>query len=590
MPRGTQSPREDLSLTHIPLKPNPDDTSSDTPDTLSAAIRKDLLGSCAERFSDVALIARDNARVPAVRALLAVRSAYFRARFFAGYADEAKKELTVPQVSSVALKEVVQYAYTDDCALLKKAAAAVKIAQLVAKEETGSVNPNWKGKKKNAAPQSTVKSADTVKIGMHASDIVNLVDLLMAADYFQMSSFAKRVSSTIVDLLHYVPSVTCVVMEAATRQRAVEMVAPQIMKAVRSVLRRAPQDCLLVEDFRRSLKRVKGVGFVNQNIQKRALIDSGVLMLRHDTLESILKDGDLFTSETYLFQVLYYWATDGLCLGSLRGKKPVVPDEKKEKNEGGSKDGEKEGNAKKRRTALGKRKAAELNVPTENATVKQEDSRWEHAKRMVKHIDLERLKPSFVRDYVEPSGLLDREGILAVYQQQALEAERGRALYDSFRGGSVWANGTKTWTEETNGGYYSRVLGSPWLRGGRHEWTFRLEKDSDCTWLGITSVDCNEKEFFGKLRTGWAFASQGTCTQAGRMQKRVGPCIRQGKTVKMILNLTRGGTMTMVVEGNEKSFRAFSDMSKTGAKQFKPVVYLKRPARISLIAERHTMD
>lgn len=568
----------------LSLPPRP--SSPPSPATLSEAIRKDLLGAAADRFSDVTLVSRDGARVPAVRALLGVRSAYFRARFFAGYADEAAKELAVPQVDAVALRDVVQFAYTDDSTLLKKAEAAVKMAKARATLAAGG---NRSSRRRFAA-ETGMADVDRANVGIEAWEIVSLVDLVMAADYFQMASLASRGADMLVALVIAVPKVTCVVLEAAMRQPAVAMVTPEVVETARKVLRRAPQECLLVDDFRMALKRVKGQDFGGQTVQKKGFVDSGVLMLRADTLESVLKDDDLFTSETYLLQVLYYWATDGLCLGALRGKKYVKEDVGGKREEGKKEGEKKEGDVKKKKTSLGKRKASEMSVSTENAAGKEEESRWEQAKRLVRHINLERLKPSFVRDYLEPSGLVDREGILSVYQQQALEAERGRALYDSFRGGSVWHNGTKTLTEESNGEYRSRVLGSPWVRGGRHEWTFRIDKESDCTWIGVASAYPDEKQFFGNNKTGWAYATQGTCTQSGRMQRRIGPSIEEGQTVKMILNLTRGGTLTMVAEGNSKSFKAFSDLIKNGGKQYVPVVYLKRPGCITLVSEKHTMD
>ncbi|CDF36167.1 unnamed protein product [Chondrus crispus] len=579
-----------------PRSPPPRAPDADTkPDTISGAIRKDLLGTGAAHFSDVVLVARDGARVPAVRALLAVRSPYFRARLFANYADKSEKVLAIPEASSLALQQIVEYAYTDGCDLVTRATAALHSVRT----QPYGFYPTIGRKRRKAAPNTAPAKppADLASVGLGAVDIIHLIELLLAADYLQLASLAKRVTSLLVNMISEIPSVTCVVMETAGRQPALEMIAPQIMVAVWKKMRTAPHDCLLVEDFRISLRNAKGHTMPAPRLNRKRDADCGVLMLQPSTFEKILMDDDLFTSETYLLQVLYFWATDGVSLGSLRPRKALVLEKAKPNEESNSKE-ETPSPGKKTKSLLGKRKADEVirapdtipPAPEKRPPVQVADEeRWKLAREMVHHIQLERLKPSFVRDYLEPSGLVDREQILTIYQQQALEAERGRALYDSFRGGSTWDNQSKILTE-FSAGYKTRLLGGPWVKSGRHEWTFRIGKDSDCTWIGITGSESHPNDFFGQGRLGWAFGSQGSCTQNGMIQRRKGPSMTPGKTVKMMLNLTRGGTLTMILEGQDKSFRAFSELKKGGGRQFKPAVYLKRPAVVTLVHEKHTME
>lgn len=555
-------------------------SSTSPPKSLIDAIRSNLLGSTAASFADVTLISSEGQRVPAVRALLGVRSTYFRSRFFTSYSDQTLSEIHVPHTAPI-LREVLTFAYTDESHLLQKAEDAVK-----------------SGRNRKRKPGDAF--ADHVR----AKDLVNLVELIVAADYFQMNTLSIRAAQALAELVTAQPKFACLILEAASRQPAVALLTDIVVGQVNKVLRRAPHECLLVEDFRRAAKRPKGEG-------RRTYVDSGVLMLGESTLRDILKDEDLFTSETYLFQVLYYWGTDGEYLPDLKKKDiaTMLPALAADTPQG---------------IAVGKTvqqasQAAPKSVasrpsvwssppvistgaevvsepqppaPTSEApshSASDGDTRWKQARRLVRYINMERLKPSFVRDYVELSGLVDRETILRVYQQQALEAERGRALYDSFRGGSVWHNGSKTHSEESTGGYRSRVLTTPWLRAGRHEWTFRIDRESDCTWLGVAGSVPVETQFFGSLPNGWAYATQGTCTQGGMMQKRKGPMVEEGTVIKLILNLTRGGTLTVITEETRQSFRAFADL-KTHSQQFKPVIYLKRPARVTLVGEKHTVE
>lgn len=553
-------------------------SSHSTPKSLLEAIRSNLLGSAAASFADVTLISSDHQRVPAVRALLGVRSAYFRSRFFAGYSDRSLSEIHVPHTAQI-LREVLSFAYTDDSRLLQKVEDTLK----------------WQKNRKR-------KPGEAFAEHIKPKNLVNLVELVVAADYFQMNTLSARAANALADLVSVEPKFACLVFEAARRQPAVTLLTDVVIDRVKSVMRRAPHECLLVEDFRRACKRSK-------DERRLTYVDSGVLMLGEDSLREVLRDDDLFTSETYLFQVLYFWGKDGDYLPDLRNrvdgadhptatadppqnavtreftKQTSQPTQKSTQTQPGVQPSLPNTNP-----GIAAESQQQVPSPQSSTPATQEnDTRWKQAKRLVRYINMERLKPSFLRDYVESSGLLDREGILNVYRQQALEAERGRALYDSFRGGSVWSNGSKTLKEESTGGYRSRMLTTPWMKAGRHEWTFRIDKESDCTWLGVVGIVPTETQFFGSLPNGWAYATSGTCTQQGMMQRRKGPVVREGKTVKLILNLTRKGTVTMITEEARQSFRAFADL-KLSAKQFKPVVYLKRPACVTLVGEKHTME
>lgn len=767
-----------------------------TPRSLAEAIRLNLLSEHADKFADITLVAQDGTRIPAVRALLGVRSGYFRKQFFSS-APADPDEVAI-DASGVALRETVQFAYTDDCRLLRRArhVAGKALCQLALSSAV---------RRRASFHLSSVDEAAVAKpISLEPTELTTLVEIIAMAHQLEMKMFAVVATNALAELLKAVPRATCLVLEAVSRRPKLKVLAPSVWSTLWDTLRRAPVDSLLVEDFRRAQRRAKDPRILELPVLRKGVVDAGVLMLSADSLEEVLKDDDLFATETYLFQVLYYWATCGTAVsvlwdkpvprsfhatGSDESNKKIIAQVQTEagnidKSEGrtvskkngsgadgatgvrvnlsktmpddenvdktvedgktevpcDTKDAENsrndgflkrfpqtgaEGRAKRRdlhkyanegkevgieagkehlrkkdsslqdkteilessmkaakggtenesehlkgyseakqgdvkklstsgkrladkksstksvrdekkRGSLREGKEAQLSEGDKNGVsdtgkkrlltrspgVSEEEkprerkkrrrgsasstsdgflnkklhreqlgkeARWEKAKQLVHHINLERLKPSFLMQYVEKTGLLSREKLLHIYKQQALESERGRALYDSFRGGSTWENGSKVLEEKDDDVWHTRALTSPWIRNGRHEWTFRIEGLGKFVWIGVTATDPDEFEFFANSGTGWGYSSQGFCMQGGALYKKTGPAIADEKTVKMILNLTKNGTVTMVVEGAQKSFRAFADI-KEAAPKFLPVVYHKKPSRITLVSEKHVME
>lgn len=512
------------------------------------AIRSNLLGSSASAFSDVTLISSDNQSIPAVRALLAARSDYFRSQFFSVYHDRDMTELQIPHSGEI-IRQLVCYVYTDDCPLLHKAENAV------------------------STRKSPKRKANEV-FGEHLLpiDFVNLIELVVVGDYFGIDQLSTRAATSLGVMTRLVPSLACFVLEIAKRYPCIDVLIAEVVEEVMRVVRHSPQECFLVNDFRKGNKRQK-------TNRSAPVFDGGVLLLRKETLEDVLKDANLFANESYLFQVLYFWATEGEMLST--------PSEDGLKGEGNKETPGKQGNASRVDRDGEEVRPAVLTCKIARQKDRTASDRWRDAKDLVKHINFEKMKPSFIRDHVETSGLLDREDILKAYQKQALKSERGRPVFDSLRGGSMWHD-RQTKLEEKSETYVSRVLATPWLTEGRHEWTFCLEKDSDCTWFGVCSVRPPAEVFFADSREGWAYASRGMCTFNGKMTRKLGPVIKEGAKVRMVLNLQRGGTLSVHVDGHKPNFTAFDNMKADG-QQFIPVVYLKHPAVVRLVSEKHTV-
>lgn len=511
-------------------------------------LRNNFLGSSSVEISDVTLVSCDGKRFPSVRAILAMRSPYFRSVFFGGYAEEKRSEVKLTCNGEV-IEQILEYVYTDDCEILNVVNTVI----------------GKKGIRKR-------KSGEAFAEDITARRVVCLVDVIIACDYLQINDLAEVAVKAVDNLVQSVRKVACLVLELVNRQPEIQLLKG-LKEAALKTIRSFPRETLLVEDYRVTTKKLLLGKNQESNVDKQ-FVENGVLILGKGTLQEILSDQDLFTSETYLFQVLFFWATDGEHLHSLEPLKPAQSANKDKKLR--NKDSSTQGSAE-RSLAL--------------FAGKRDSERWNEAKKLVKHIKLDKVKPSFIRDFVELTGLVDENTFLDIYRRQAMEAERGRPLFDSFRGGSVWKNGTKTWREESSQ-YKSRYLSSPWLETGRHEWVFKLVKVPDEIFLGVYGNDrgfTSEAEFFANFPAGSAYGNAGTLVVGGHKLKRRGPIIGEGQTVKVILNLMRAGSLTIMAEGTSKSYSAFWDL-KASACRFKPAMFSMRPATVTLISESHSLS
>lgn len=502
--------------------------------SVTTAIESGLLGPRADVFSDVVLVARDGVRVPAVRALLAVRSSYFRARLYTSYEDRKHATLSVP-FGSVAVREVLRFAYTDQSRLVCDAQDAAQDASIA-----GPAGYHLLAKRKRPAATGC---CDEDALPMQPEDICHLMELITAADYFDIPQLAERAGKAAAALVREAPELTCLMLEAVRRFPAVDIAAPDVLITAKDLLRREPDKCLLVNDCRTFARAVKRARSSDSSSGEVHSVHAGVLVLGDKCLREVLEDLELYASETYLFQVLYHWATEGRCLQFLHS--------------GGV-----------------------------DAAEKPSNPRWSQAKNLIECINLGRVKASFIEDCVVPSGLVERHEIFAAYRQIALQAERRDLLHNKFRALARWDNKSRTITGPSKREYRAFVLDTPWITKGVHEWVFRLDKENGCSFIGFTSVLPME-DFFGNATTGWAYGLNGLCTHASKLCKTSGPRVEPGNTFKVVLNLAKSGTMSVLVGGAKKTFVAFIGMKKETS-QFVPTVYLKKPASITLLDERHS--
>lgn len=695
------SPRSDQQTPndrHNDMELDDDDEANYHSTKLLDAIRQSLLGPDAAEFADVTLTTTDNVEIPACRALLAIRSPYFKKLFFLPFIEREQRKVPI-NLHSVPLLQVLHFAYTDSCPLLKMAEQTVeslsdshehhrekskfhpirhrrfhpvnqrppfghnapydgqdpfpgRFAPSMSNQNAPSASPNDSALGKRRQPDAGAN------MNARIPSVNSLIELLRAADYVQMGSLSKRVLAATRELLESAPRMACAVFEAlcSSPTPPADVCAPLFRQAAYSI-RQNPRECLGVPDVRSrigsagprtspvSMSRplhfspspasaVPGVNATapvsgnaasctarNPNSILTEMLSPGlaiagirsastaqeqtrdhvypVCLLSEKSLDKILSDPDIFTSETYLFEVLFTWATNGALITDLKmnpSKFKVAlctPIYRSNKNPNNNNNKDKDIN----KTVINNStdpSTSHGNGCNNAINNSETNPRWEVAKRLAERIDLERLKPSFIRDYVMRSGLVDSERLYKTFMQQALEAERGRPLFDNFRGGSRWVGGTNR-IRATSVVGLNFPLQCPWLTSGRHEWSFRVIPNSSIVWLGVMGRETrNDSSPFFENGGGWAYATDGRISPVEnsdfvKKPGPVGPKVCNGNIVRVVLNLTKSGTLTVVVDGSPKSLSAFKDL-RSKARRFLPAVALSAPAEIELIGEKHHLQ
>lgn len=533
------------------------------------AIRHSLLGPDASEFADVVLSTTDGVHLPACRALLAIRSPYFRKMFFLPFVERDQRTIPV-NVKAAPLREVLHFAYTDTSPLLQAATLATSDHRDNNDINEVDFRPRLSRRNSPHQPSTPLSSYSPLVLYSHSEifgtdgnsllgkrrysqdrntdppSIAALIELLHAADYVQISALAESTIAAIRALIDVLPRLACEMYEALHSTAHNDDLA-KLQHQAATMVRQNPRECFGVPDWRTRVS--VGPRSVPPPLRTGPANAYSVQILSESAFDAILADSDIFSSETYLFEALFAWATGALVTDLC--------------------------------TSVGTRALAEA----------RNTDRWPAALRLATRIDLERLKPSFLRDYVLPSGLVPLQRVQNTFMHQALEAERGRPFFDNFRGGSRWPGGMKK-VCATSFIPVNYPLQSPWFNSGRHEWTFRIIHGGPCLWLGVTArIPPRNAHLFFDGSAGWAYSTCGRVLPRNDSAFRhkagpVGPVVRDGDSIRLILNLTRVGTLTVVTPNN--TICAFSNLFSK-AKRFIPVAALSAPAEVELMTEKHYM-
>lgn len=245
-------------------------------------------------LADVTLQTADGVNLPVNKTLLAIRSPYFRNLFYSRFAEAGATHVSVPLCADP-LRHVFQFVYTADCQLIHEA-----LSCLPSPPTTPGLPSSINRTSVQPVPRQT---------------LVNVVDLAVAADYFHITQLQRLANDTLSALVTAYPPATCTALEAMrTHPMALKFCDPLRLWA--DTMRR-PRHYFLVPDC-----NLTSPAFVPDELRTSHY---GVLELSGDTLDYILRFATHSSDFEYLFQVIYYWATNGSRLELTTVKKEPSP-------------------------------------------------------------------------------------------------------------------------------------------------------------------------------------------------------------------------------------------------------------------------
>jgi hypothetical protein len=224
-------------------------------------------------------------------------------------------------------------------------------------------------------------------------------------------------------------------------------------------------------------------------------------------------------------------------------------------------------------------------------TIFTREKRKEIASELVeKHICLENIIPSHLRDIVEPSGIVSSEKLLEAYKTHSLSLESEMAPTHTKTKRECWESSNQrdfTCTNETHG---TELLQGRQMRSGIHSWSIKVVKMSDGCWFGVAlATDPPDRNaWLGSLTGGWVFDSNGDACHAYPLQPRKTSHLLygEGSVVKFRLDLTLQGTLSASVDGGEECL-LFDNMLMIGEEKadrsFVPAVSLIAPGAVRFL-------
>ena len=271
------------------------------------------------------------------------------------------------------------------------------------------------------------------------------------------------------------------------------------------------------------------------------LSENSVAKVSQKLLEEILTDNDMIAGEFLMFRILQAWASGG-----------------------------------------------------DNASANE--ARQNAAREMSKHVALERIRPSDLKNIVKPSGLVSQEQLLHAYETHAMEAEaNSNVFWVGKRSTALWQGSeSDTITSEGDCHGVEALRACMTIRSGVWKWSIKVEELCDLTWIGVLSTahPISTDTWLGKQAGGWVYGSNGSACHAtgqdGGPYLESFPKFQAGSVVTMKLDLRKEGVLSASI-GHDKStpFRLFTGMKSAFAPNqevgFLPAVSLRSPGKIRLL-------
>lgn len=317
---------------------------------------------------------------------------------------------------TILLRQVVEFIYTDSVKFLDNIEAATK---------------PWRG-----APDMTNSSS-----APSCSVVSHIVELSRAADYVQLKELCLRCCIILRMVVKAKRSTACAALGAIRRQKDnpffLNKMAGHVVKYISG-------------DVKKSFAVVPctKIGADGQEATSPCFGAYGLCTVMHlnsAALEEIICALTRGFSDEYMLQVVYFWATGGKRLSSLHTstQQKLAGDVQLDSgdNEAGYFDAEGEPNA---MTLSAISSSKELVDPSHLekdirprgislVAPKMKDpesaARFAEGKSMIAKFMLSDMNPSFLHEYVELSGLVDRETLYNVYRFRALSGPRFTRLF-----------------------------------------------------------------------------------------------------------------------------------------------------------------
>lgn len=446
-------------------------------DHLVTEIKDSLLDASPDcPLTDVTLQTSDNVDIAASKTMLAIRSNFFKNLFFSHFQESDASQIPVP-VRASQLRLVIQFIYTADCSLIHE---ALNYLSHINTNNNHNITTNAPLLGRRPAFLSTTggcfpPSSSPEPTIPPRTLVIELIDLSVAADYFHVTHLQQLANETLSALISTFTPITCTALEAMrTYPMALKFCNPLRLWGVTML---NPHGHFLVPDARvdksppppprvdrlnptrtagativitqreRSINDQAGVGPFqahnsdptnNRNISctiprvnPPPNIDKkfGVMELSAETLDSLLRLCTSGSDHEYLFQVIYWWATNGRGVTKKSVKPSVVDAEvpigqnsSSRINLVGSNPPEPPHHFADESERLAEKVTVDMNG-LELADADDEESRvnrWARGKELVKHLSLNHMTPEFIRDFVEQSVLVSKEAVFNAYKYHAL--------------------------------------------------------------------------------------------------------------------------------------------------------------------------
>jgi hypothetical protein len=219
------------------------------------------------------------------------------------------------------------------------------------------------------------------------------------------------------------------------------------------------------------------------------------------------------------------------------------------------------------------------------------EKRKEVASELVeKHICLELIIPSHLRDIVELAGIVSSEKLLEAYKTRSLSMESGIAPPCKRKKRECWESSNQGDFTCTKAGNGSELLQCRRMASGIHSWSIKVVKmciPTNTCWLGVAlATDPPDRnKWLGRQATGWVLGCNGYARHA-EARKNTHLLYREGSVVKFRLDLTQQGTLSGSVDGGDERL-LFDKMLMIGEEKvnrsFVPAVSLVAPGEVRFL-------